>query len=125
MIANIVSLWLVLHHHLVPALAAVNDSVEQRLARTGHPSGLVAVVFAAIVPKHALNRLEGRPVDVGRVLVVDPDLPFSHGELLLDTLKSRPCLEHGARPPIDEGPCISGVLQGGADRRDSPPAPDD
>src|SRR6516165_3279248 len=107
MVANIVSLWFVLHDHLVPAFAAVDDAMQQRLARTGHPTGLVAVVFAAIIPQHGLNGLEGRPVDVGRILAVDPDLPFSHGELLLGTLKCRPRLQHGARPSINEGSAMS------------------
>ena len=40
-------------------------------------------------------------------------------------LVGRAGLEHGARPPIDEGPGIGGVLQGRADRGDRRPAPGD
>ena len=104
---------LVLHDHLVPALPAVDDAVEQGLAGPGHPPALVAVVFAVVVADHGLDSLKSVPADVGRILVPEADLPLVHGQRLLDAQVGGIGPRDGPRAAVDEGAGIGGVLEDG------------
>ena len=70
-------------HHLVPALPAVDEALEQRLAGAGDATGAVAIVFGLVVGAYGLHLLKGAPVDIGRVLVFHADLPLIHRQDLL------------------------------------------
>ena len=57
-IADVAGAGLVLHHHLMAALAAVDDAVEQGGARAGNAPGLVAVILRVVVAQHLLDPVE-------------------------------------------------------------------
>src|SRR5215217_6740864 len=48
-VAHVVGAALVLHDHFAAALAAVDDTVQERLARPGDAAGLVAIVLGVVV----------------------------------------------------------------------------
>jgi hypothetical protein len=78
-VADVTGPVLVLDHHLVPALPAPDQAVQQGLPRPRHAARLVPVVLAVVVADHGLDLLEGRPVNIGRVAVTQADLPLRHG----------------------------------------------
>src|SRR5689334_123888 len=114
-IADVTRPGFVLHHHLVPALAAIDEAVEQGGARAGYAAGLVAVVLCVVVAQHRLDLVKRFPGDVGRILVLHDKPP----------LLARPRLLHGPgsgqRRPRCPGAAVDGraaicrVLQHGDD----------
>src|SRR5262249_62274762 len=64
------------HHHLVPAVTAVDQSVEQRRACPRNAPGQLVRILRVIVVKHTLDCLKRGPTDIGRVLVRDADFPL-------------------------------------------------
>src|SRR5262249_47561708 len=123
-VADVAGLRFVLNHHLVPALRTVDDAVEQRRAGPGYSPTLVAVVFTVVVVDHSLNSLKTVPADVGRILVLEADLPLVHGERLLYALVWRTSPGDGSGAARDEGTRIGRVLEDGKDGRARWPAPD-
>ena len=123
-VAHVVGPALVLHDHLVAALAAVDDAVEQGLARPGDAAGLVAVVLAVVVAEHGLDPLECGPVDVGRILVPDENLHSAIGRRLLQAPGGRPGRAHGPGAAVDERAGIGRVLQDGQTAETVGAAPD-
>src|SRR5208337_5603632 len=101
-VAEITRAALVLHDHFVATFPAVDEAVQQGLARTGHTAGFVPVVFAVVVADHGEDSLIRGPVDVGRVLVADADLPLIHRQPPRHRPPRGTRLGHGARPAIDE-----------------------
>jgi hypothetical protein len=65
----------VLDHHFVAAFAAVGDSMQEGGAWPGNATGLVAIVFGAVILQHGLDMLESFPGDVGGILILDHDFP--------------------------------------------------
>ena len=75
-IADVAGAGLVLHDHLMTALATIDETVQQGGARAGNAAGLVAVVLRMVVAQHVLDLLERLPGDVGRIPVVHDDPPL-------------------------------------------------
>src|SRR3954451_3725944 len=99
------------------ALSAPGDAVQQKIAVTGAPSRLEAHVFGSAVFGNAADFFGGGPVDVGWIPVPHDDLP------ILDRPRHFPGRAAltgdiaGTRPPVDESPGISGILQDARHRR--------
>ena len=75
-VAKILGSALVLYHHLVTALAAVDEAVQQGFPRSRDAPGLVPVVLAVVIADHGHNLLIRGPVDVGGIHVPDMDAPL-------------------------------------------------
>ena len=116
MIAEILRAAFVLHAHLVSALAAVDDAVQQRLAFARYAAGLVASVLGVVVAQHRLNPFERVPRNVLRVLVLHAVPPLLRRQL---------CLLHfagvfglfPARSPVGRGPRVSRIVEERTDAR--------
>src|SRR6266700_3896795 len=70
----------VLHDELVSTFAAVDNPVQERRTWARNPTGFVAVVLGVVVPYQRLNLLIALPGYVGRVDIIDADLPLIHGK---------------------------------------------
>ena len=75
-VAKILGSALVLYHHLVTALAAVHEPMEQSLSRPRNTAGLVAVVLGVVIAQQLLNPLVCIPRDIGRIPVANNDPPL-------------------------------------------------
>jgi len=115
---------LVLDDHLVPALTAGHNPVQERLAGARNPARLVPIIFGVVVLQHGLDPHKRLPFNVRRVAVVDPDTPLVEGQVLGRVVRQRRARVQGARTPVDEGSGIRRVFQGGEDSRDRRPLPD-
>src|SRR5262245_26013950 len=92
--------------------------MQQGRTSTGDAARLVAVLCSVVVFEHVLDLQKGVPTHIGRVLVVEPDLPLLYWEGLLDRL-GRICITaHRARAAVDERPSIRWVFEHRKDRRD-------
>src|SRR5215471_8155381 len=102
---------LVAHDHLVAALPAVDEPVQQRLAATGNATAVLTPVVTMVVLDHRPNSLVRGPVDVSGILVADTDLPLVHGQ----PLPRRSRMRRRAGPAIGKRAGIGWVLQQRAD----------
>src|SRR5215218_3797798 len=106
-------------HHLVGALAAVEQAGQQRLARPGDSPSLVALVLGVVVLEHLLDPLESLPVNVGRVLVLDEYSPLFHLQAFGSTYGAlRAVRSRVAVLAVDEGSGVGGVFENGSEDRD-------
>ena len=123
-VAQVLGPALVLHDHLVAALAAVDQAVQQGLPGPRDAPGLVPVVLAVVVADHGLDLLKSGPVDVGGIHVPDVDPPLGDRQRFLDreVVRAGPL---GPGPAVDERPGIGRVLEDRADGGDGRAAPDD
>jgi hypothetical protein len=85
-VAQIEGAMLVLDHHLVPALAAVEQPMQQCRTSTGDAARLVPVILSVVVFEHVPDLQKGVPTHIGGVLIVDTDLPLLYWEGLLNRL---------------------------------------
>ena len=76
LVAEVLGATLVLHHHLVTALTAAHQAMQQGLPRARYPACTIAIILAVIVLQHGLILLELLPRDVGRILVTQAYLPL-------------------------------------------------
>src|SRR5439155_5999575 len=79
-VTDVAGAALILHDQRVAACPAVDESVQEGLARAWDPTGFVAVIRGVIVFEHGLNLRVGLPTDVGRVDVRDADAPLVLGQ---------------------------------------------
>ena len=114
-IADVAGAGLVLHHHLMAALAAINDAVEQGGARAGNAPGLVAVILRVVVAQHRLDPVECLPGDVGRILVLHDEPPLLARPRLLQGAGSGQRRPRCPGAAVDERAGIRRVLQHGDD----------
>src|SRR6201997_878922 len=71
----------VVHMQLAAAVAAPQQSRQQQLAFTSRSASECAAHAGRIVGDYLEVALELVPGDVGRVMVLDQDVPFGHGLL--------------------------------------------
>jgi hypothetical protein len=79
-IAEVVSRGRVLDHHLMSALATIDQPVEERLPGSRETTSFVAIVFGMVVTQHGLDFLKGLPRNIGRIFVIDANFPVFHRE---------------------------------------------
>ena len=69
----------IVHMQLAAAMAAAQQSRQQQLATTSAPSSECVAHAGRIVGDYLEVALELVPGDVGRVVILDQDIPFGHG----------------------------------------------
>jgi hypothetical protein len=79
----------VLEPHLRPALAAIEQPLPERRTSAGNATRLVSVGRRIVLWAPGTDLHRGLPGDVGRVRVVDTDLPFCKRALRLRRLAWR------------------------------------
>ena len=91
--------------------------MQQKIAVTGAPSRLEAHVFGSVVLDDAADFFVGGPVDVGWIPVPHDDPPLLDGKRHFPGRAALTGDVAGTRPPVDESPGISGILQDARHRR--------
>jgi hypothetical protein len=98
MIANLLAAALVAHDHLVAALAAPGNPVQQCSAVTRDAATLGAQLFGAVVAQHGLDLLKRLPTYVSGIFFLHHDPPVHSRTRRLDRPSSRKVRQLLARP---------------------------
>src|SRR5262245_10154062 len=109
-IAYIARPVLVLNYHLVTALTAVGQALQQGCPLPRNSTRLVPVVFGVIVSESRLNPFIRLPGDIARITVMHDDTPFAETATLLSGAHL-PILDRAYRsgPAISEGTGIGRI----------------
>src|SRR5947209_20079460 len=78
-ITQVTGAMFVLHHHFVPALSTIDDTMEQRRSIAWDPARFVAIIGRIIIHEHLLYLLKRFPGNVGWIDIIDANLPLVHG----------------------------------------------
>src|SRR5271166_7145425 len=103
----------IVHMELAAAVATPQQSRQQQLAFTGGSARERAAHASRIVGDHLEVALELVPGDVGRVVILDQNIPFGHGLLYTtpDMLASTFDTHAALRAPERVGTCIDRIRQ--------------